>query len=108
MHGCAVFDGGSVRCWGLGFNGALGYGDEEDRTSIPSIPVEVGAPVTQVAVGNGFSCAVLEGERVRCWGYGSFGQLGYGFLDHDHNGEVDNVGDGRGPSIVEAGDVAIW
>ena len=27
MHTCAIIDGGAVRCWGVGSDGQLGFGD---------------------------------------------------------------------------------
>jgi hypothetical protein len=30
LNTCAVLAGGTVRCWGRGVTGALGYGGEED------------------------------------------------------------------------------
>jgi alpha-tubulin suppressor-like RCC1 family protein len=56
--------------------------------------VPVGASVRHIAAGEGHTCALLVGDRIRCWGSGSFGQLGYD--------STENVGDGFGPSIVEA------
>src|SRR5436853_427597 len=37
--------------------------------------------VVQVAVGLEHTCALLDSGDVRCWGGGSFGQLGYGSKD---------------------------
>ncbi len=41
-------------------------------------PVPVGAPVALVRSGFGHNCVVVPGGRVRCWGGGESGQLGYG------------------------------
>jgi alpha-tubulin suppressor-like RCC1 family protein len=38
--------------------------------------VDVGAPVVDLALGDASTCALLEGARVRCWGWGEHGQLG--------------------------------
>lgn len=37
-----------------------------------------GSRVVQVAAGSHHTCAILEGGRLRCWGYGWHGQLGTG------------------------------
>lgn len=55
--------------------------------------------VVQVAAGQYHTCAVLSTGKLRCWGYGAQGQLG-----HDN---TDNIGDGIGPSIIQAGDVPV-
>lgn len=41
--------------------------------------------VRSVSAGANHTCAVLEGDRLRCWGLNDVGQLGYG--------NVDNIGD---------------
>lgn len=53
--------------------------------------------VIQVAVGDGHSCALLEDGKVRCWGSGTYGRLGYGNEEH--------VGDDETPASV--GDVDV-
>lgn len=81
-HTCAVLEGGSVRCWGKNQRYQLGYpsvatiGDDEQPASVPF--VDVGGPVKQVACGFAHTCALLESGKVRCWGTGNGGQLGYG------------------------------
>ncbi|MBC8292718.1 MAG: hypothetical protein H8E45_06075, partial [Proteobacteria bacterium] len=50
-----------------------------------------------VAVGGYHTCATLDSGIVRCWGYGSSGQLGYG--------NTDSIGDNEDP--VSAGDVNV-
>lgn len=105
---CAVMAGtGTLRCWGSGALGALGRGNTQnigDGTG-PSImtagDVPVGFRVVQVATAAAATCAVLDSyaNRVRCWGSGSSGALGY-------NSTV-NVGDGLGLSIIARGDVPV-
>jgi alpha-tubulin suppressor-like RCC1 family protein len=83
-HTCAVLEGGALRCWGSSGSGQLGYpglkmvGD----TGPPSAAgdVDVGGPVVQVGGGRYFTCALLVGGRVRCWGTPALGRLGYGYL----------------------------
>ncbi|HEV2060791.1 MAG TPA: hypothetical protein VGR11_15675, partial [Solirubrobacteraceae bacterium] len=75
FHNCALLEGGSVRCWGFGGEGRLGYrnvetiGDNEPPGSVG--PVELGGSATAISAGGGHSCAVLVGGSVRCWGFGS-------------------------------------
>jgi alpha-tubulin suppressor-like RCC1 family protein len=87
-HTCALSSGGRVSCWGSGFQGQLGYGDNSDRSSPPG-SVAVGEPVTQIAAGYGHTCALLERGRVRCWGSNEDGTLGYG--------HAINIGDDETP-----------
>ncbi|ACY13689.1 chromosome condensation regulator [Haliangium ochraceum] len=100
-HTCALLDTGSVRCWGTGSSGRLGYGNLEivgnDETPASVGDVDVGGPVIQLALGNLHTCALLASGKVRCWGENEDGQLGYG-------NSVD-IGDNETPASV--GDVAI-
>jgi cysteine-rich repeat protein len=101
-HTCAVLDSGSVRCWGAGSFGRLGYGnsnnigDDETPASLPA-PVEVGGPVRQLALGWFHTCALLDSGVVRCWGWGPAGRLGYG-KTYDIGGPLDSVGDDEPPT----------
>lgn len=97
-HACAILDQGQVRCWGLGDNGALGYGNTEwvgdDETPASVGPVDLGAGRTAAAItGTGrHTCALLDNGRVRCWGLNNVGQLGYG--------NTRTIGDGETPGSV--------
>ena len=81
-HTCALLADGAVRCWGSGALGRLGYGNTftigNDETPAAAGPVDVGGPVKQIAAGGNHTCAVLDTGEVRCWGFASSGQLGYG------------------------------
>ena len=86
-HTCAVLETGTVRCWGRGQYGQLGYpgnfipeniGDNETPASVGD--VDVGGVVTAIALGTDHTCALLEAGTVRCWGWGEKGRLGYGNL----------------------------
>jgi alpha-tubulin suppressor-like RCC1 family protein len=78
-HTCILLSSGSVKCFGLGSSGQLGY----NNTAVVSIPytaavVGVGANVTQIAAGFGFTCALLQNSTVKCWGDDNYGQMGIG------------------------------
>jgi len=81
-HACAILSGGALRCWGEGSSGKLGYGNTnkigDARTPASAGDVPVGGPVVQVAAGAQHTCAILATGRVRCWGLGGDGRLGYG------------------------------
>jgi alpha-tubulin suppressor-like RCC1 family protein/outer membrane protein OmpA-like peptidoglycan-associated protein len=99
-HTCALLDNGTVRCWGNGSSGRLGYGNTanigDDETPDTVGPVNLGPERTATAVttGSGHTCALLDDGTVRCWGTGSFGRLGYG--------NIDNIGDDETPDTVGA------
>lgn len=80
-HTCARGPAGNVRCWGSGSVGALGYASTDDigddETPVQQGDVDVGGTVVDLDAGNGYTCAVLEGGAVRCWGRDDYAQLGY-------------------------------
>jgi alpha-tubulin suppressor-like RCC1 family protein len=82
LHNCVLFESGLVKCWGYGSNGRLGYGNANtigaSDTPADVGAVQIGSPVLQLAAGNGHTCALLAGGTLRCWGFNSTGQLGYG------------------------------
>ena len=98
-HTCAVLEGGTLRCWGRGANGRLGYGNEShignDELPFTAGDVNIGGSVTQVAAGGDFTCALLSAGAVRCFGNGADGRLGYG--------NENSIGDNEDPAT--AGDV---
>ena len=87
---------GAMRCWGLGLDGQLGYGnannigDNELPSSVLPIPMAAlgtGAfTAAQIVAGERHTCARSNSNVVRCWGAGGSGQLGYGTT-------TNNIGD---------------
>jgi alpha-tubulin suppressor-like RCC1 family protein len=84
-HTCAILDTNQVKCWGHGYKGALGYGDEGDRGRLPGqmgdfLPVvDMGAGRTAKALAATkyrTTCAILDNNHVRCWGINQSCTLG--------------------------------
>jgi alpha-tubulin suppressor-like RCC1 family protein len=110
FHTCALLETGSVRCWGVGYNGALGYGNEDnigdDETPASAGDVDVGGTVSQIAGGDWGTCALLTTGAVRCWGSGDNGQLGYESLEVIGDDETPaSVGDVNVGGLVSAIDM---
>jgi alpha-tubulin suppressor-like RCC1 family protein len=107
-HTCALLTTGRVRCWGNNSSGQLGIaadnlnnvGDNETPTADVNLG---GATVTAITAGDGHSCALLAGGNVRCWGSGSFGQLGLGNTESVYRDPTANVSFGASASQVTAG-----
>jgi len=97
-HTCAILGDGSVRCWGFGFDGRLGYGnrnsigDDELPSAIEPVKLGAGRTATAITAGDAHSCAVLDDASVRCWGFGGNGQL--------PNGNTINIGDDETPDTI--------
>ena len=79
-HTCALYNEGNIRCWGYNGNGQLGLGHTntigDDETPLSQGDVDVGGKVTDISLGSNFTCALLETNKVKCWGNNNFGQLG--------------------------------
>ncbi len=112
-HTCAVFQDGSVRCWGANDRGQLGLGhtsdvgDDETPAQVAAVPLPV--PVDFVntefnglAVGRAHTCVVGQDQKVYCWGANGRGQLGYG---HTEDVGDDETLDTLAP--VELGGIAL-
>jgi len=83
-HTCALTATGGVKCWGVGTSGQRGDASTELRRYEP---VDVcgnaacATPLTgatAITAGNAYSCALMEGGTVKCWGANAAGQLGNG------------------------------
>jgi alpha-tubulin suppressor-like RCC1 family protein len=103
-HVCALLETNTVRCWGGGDAGKLGYqstenvGDDETPASMGDI--DVGGPVKQVAAGGSHSCVLFLDGTVRCWG--ARVPTGWG---------VEPIGDNEPPStapLIDLGGKAIY
>lgn len=90
---CALLDTDRVKCWGKNSGpvdaGVLGLGDTFDRYD-PSVLgdalpyVELGAGRTVKSISSGgyrHTCAILDNNKMKCWGNNLNGQLGIGGRD---------------------------
>jgi alpha-tubulin suppressor-like RCC1 family protein len=118
-HSCAVLDNGTVKCWGRNLEGRLGYGDTDSRgdnggemgDALPAVELGTGRTVKSIALGQSYTCAVLDNGSVKCWGQNLRGQLGYGDTENrgDSGGEMGDalpaveLGTGRTAASITAG-----
>ncbi len=75
-HSCAIHKG-VAKCWGGLLSAALGdgrFGNEGSTTPVQVIGLD--SKVSALALGKDFSCALMEGGAVKCWGVSEMGQLG--------------------------------
>jgi alpha-tubulin suppressor-like RCC1 family protein len=83
FHACARISDGTVRCWGANNAGQLGDNTNDERHTAVLVQKDtdpdVDDPLTNVvalAAGDDFTCALLSGGAVRCWGANGSEQLG--------------------------------
>ncbi len=80
---CALLDDASVKCWGAGGVGQLGYGNGLDLgdnlvemgDNLPTVDFGGGRDVVSLVVGGAHSCVRLEDLDFKCWGFNGSGQL---------------------------------
>ena len=97
---CVILDNDRIKCWGSGFNGALGYGsndwinyDYQMGNALPYVDLgtwdhdnnAVTPQVQHKVLELSTSCALLDNYQVKCWGNNSVGQLGLG--DFNNRGD---------------------
>jgi len=94
-HVCAMTSVGVVWCWGYNASGRLG----DASTTDSNVPVQVsglGSGAVAISAGSSYSCAVITGGTVKCWGDNGSGQLGNGSTGAGSSSPVDVVGLGAG------------
>ena len=96
-HSCAILDNNTVKCWGNGADGRLGLGHlnstgdnaDEMGESLIDVSLGIGRTAVSISAGTAHTCAILDNNTVKCWGYGTSGRLGYGAQSdsnvHRHN-----------------------
>ena len=120
LHTCALLDGGTVRCWGANSNRQLGFEGSGNNAPDPNLNVQNVSSAVAIAASAGgiHTCALIEGGTVRCWGWNTDGQLGYGISssgtvamgDVDVGGTVTAIAAGRRHTcaLLDDGDIRCW
>jgi len=101
QHTCAMVSATAntslIKCWGYNNKGQLGYGDTANRifplTALPFVNLGAGRTVKLISSGYNFVCAILDTSKVKCWGDGFYGQLGYGSNGQSKGSTLGDMGD---------------
>jgi alpha-tubulin suppressor-like RCC1 family protein len=116
-HTCALLNDNQVKCWGDNAFGQLGLGDTIPRGDSPGqmgnalLPVNLGTGRTAkaIAAGDSHTCALLDTNQIKCWGYNAYGQLGLGHTSHRGDAAnqmgslpIVNLGTGRTAKAIAA------
>ncbi len=118
-HTCAILDNDTVKCWGSNGYGRLGLGDTVRRgdhenemgDNLPIVNLGTERTAKAISAGEGHTCAILDDDTVKCWGYNNYGQLGLGNTANRGDGAnemgdnlpIVNVGTGRTAKAISAG-----
>ena len=97
---CALLYDGSVKCWGINYDGQLGLGDMNYRgdganemgLNLPAVNLGTGRTATAIQSGLNHTCAILDNGSVKCWGLNDSGQLGLGDMENRGDG-TNEMGD---------------
>ena len=76
-HTCAKLSQGSVKCWGEGRTGEIGWRDYGLYTAWTPLTVDSLENVEHIYVGSQTSCALLADSSTWCWGLNNYSQMGY-------------------------------
>lgn len=76
-HICAILMDSSVKCWGTASFGEIGTGVASVSQQVTPQPVSI-TGVTQLALSEQFTCALINDGSVKCWGYNYEGVFGNG------------------------------
>ena len=97
-HSCAILDNDLVKCWGAHrptvFDGNRNKGDEPNEMGDNLTYIDLGKNRTAKAIAAGISstCAILDNDRMKCWGGNLSGSLGLGTKESFYF-RTDMVGD---------------
>ena len=74
-YSCAIIDAGKLKCWGLKVE-HLGHGCSYRTGSTAhmyDLPIDLGAgrSAKNISTGRSHICAILDNDKVKCWGYRS-------------------------------------
>jgi alpha-tubulin suppressor-like RCC1 family protein len=73
-HTCAIAQDGRLWCWGSDTAGQLGAKASGEASAQPHLMSEV-LEFSDLAAGEGHTCALSRDGRMHCWGEGAHGQL---------------------------------
>eukprot|EP01083_Nonionella_stella_P151009 482036_1 len=98
-HTC-VLDSNRTKCWGFASFGRLGYentiniGDQANEMGNNLSVVDLGSNFIpkQIVTGDAHTCALSTANKVKCFGYNGYGQLGYNDINN-RGDEANEMGD---------------
>jgi len=75
-HACVVLASGAMQCWGSDVYGQLGDNKSGAPLGTPVNVLSLGGKAISAGGGGYHTCALLADSSMRCWGEGTYGELG--------------------------------
>jgi E3 ubiquitin-protein ligase HERC3 len=111
-NSCAKLDNQEVKCWGRNSDGQLAIGNTtivnlgtqaaHMGDNLLSLQLGTGRTIKQLIGGAFHMCALLDNEKIKCWGSAGLGRLGNGSATQHHGTNASNTGDNM-PELVLTG-----
>ena len=103
QHTCAILDDNSLKCWGSNNNGRLGDGTLTESHTPVAVNLAAGSTAKAIASGHAHTCAILNDDSLKCWGFNGSGRLGDGTDDQRTDPTNVNLGTGKTAKAVSLG-----
>ena len=103
-HTCALGTNNLV-CWGENGAGQLGVGDTINRfyTNLAYVNLGTNKSGKAISAGNEHTCAILNDDKIKCWGKGGSGRLGNGGASDSSTPVAVTMGDSVTAVKISAG-----
>ena len=117
-HTCAVLANNTVTCFGRNNSGQLSQATSTTQNVVPTVVTPISG-ASSVSVGVSFTCVLLTGGTVSCFGINGDGQLGSGAISTNRvtpaivtglDGTVVDITTGSSHScaVISTGEVRCW
>lgn len=104
FHSCVLNSVGEVKCWGDNSAGQLGPRGPINGSSATAIQIPGIVGATSISAGGSFTCVIVTGGVVNCWGTGALGgggrRVGSAYLQQSYSAEPVTIPGIRGASAV--------
>ena len=79
QYACAITSANKLYCWGYNGNGQLGDGTTTNRSLPQAVTGDLtSTSVSNVDIGRTHTCAITSANKLYCWGWNRYGQVGDG------------------------------
>ena len=113
---CAILNDDTLKCWGDNEYGQLGLGNHgtgTERTAPEVVNLGSGKTAKVVSAGGAtgaaargaHTCAILNDDSLKCWGWNTKGQLGLGNRTEYNSPQAVDLGTGKTAKAVSTRDI---